>query len=107
MKKQLLVATLVAVAACGALMAADEKPAGTIEFLNSGNAGSTNLPFSEAVRAGDTLYLSGQIGLVPGSARLVPGGLQRGLHDLLPGGPLPGPQRTRHRRPGARRPGRG
>lgn len=32
-------------------------------------------PFSEAVRAGDFLFLSGQIGSVPGSADVVPGGI--------------------------------
>lgn len=37
-------------------------------------AGQT-LPFSEAVRAGDTLYLSGQIGARPGDPGPVPGGL--------------------------------
>ena len=36
----------------------------------------TDLPFSEAVRVGDTLYLSGQIGVMPGSLKLVPGGLK-------------------------------
>ena len=46
------------------------------EYLNSGKVFLTNLPFSEAVRVGDTLYLSGQIGIVPGTMKLVPGGLQ-------------------------------
>jgi 2-iminobutanoate/2-iminopropanoate deaminase len=32
-------------------------------------------PFSEAVRAGDMLYLSGQIGIAPGAAKPVPGGV--------------------------------
>jgi reactive intermediate/imine deaminase len=36
----------------------------------------SNLPFSEAVRVGDTLYLSGQIGIVPGTTQLLPGGLE-------------------------------
>lgn len=45
-------------------------------FLNS-KVGSTS-PFSEGVRVGNTLYLSGQIGTVPGSAKttLAPGGIQ-------------------------------
>jgi reactive intermediate/imine deaminase len=47
-----------------------------IEYLNSGKVLPAGLPFSEAVRVGDTLYLSGQIGLVPGSMQLVPGGIQ-------------------------------
>ena len=32
-------------------------------------------PFSSAVRAGDLLYLSGQIGVVPGTLELVEGGV--------------------------------
>ncbi|MEA1048949.1 RidA family protein [Lamprobacter modestohalophilus] len=33
-------------------------------------------PYSQAVRAGDTLYLSGQIPLVPGTGELVTGDIQ-------------------------------
>jgi 2-iminobutanoate/2-iminopropanoate deaminase len=33
------------------------------------------LPFSEAVRAGDFLFVSGQIGSAPGTAEPVPGGI--------------------------------
>ena len=33
------------------------------------------MPFSEAVRAGDTLYLAGQIGNLPGQRLLAPGGI--------------------------------
>ena len=47
-----------------------------IEFLNSGKVLPVELPFSEAVRVGDTLYLSGQIGIVPGTLELVPGGVE-------------------------------
>lgn len=47
-----------------------------VEFLNSGKVMPANLPFSEAVRVGDTLYLSGQIGLVPGTMKLAPGGIR-------------------------------
>lgn len=47
-----------------------------VEFLNSGKTLPTNLPFSEAVRVGNTLYLSGQIGIVPGSMKLVEGGIK-------------------------------
>jgi 2-iminobutanoate/2-iminopropanoate deaminase len=46
------------------------------EFLNSGKVLPATLPFSEAVRVGNTLYLSGQIGVVPGTMALVPGGMQ-------------------------------
>jgi 2-iminobutanoate/2-iminopropanoate deaminase len=47
----------------------------TVEFLNSGKILPATLPFSEAVRVGDLLFLSGQIGIRPGSMQLVPGGM--------------------------------
>jgi len=34
------------------------------------------LPFSEAVQLGDTLYVSGQIGILPGTLTLAPGGIK-------------------------------
>ena len=46
----------------------------SVQFLNSG--ARTTTPFSPAVRAGQVLYLSGQLGLVPGTAKLAPGGIQ-------------------------------
>ena len=45
------------------------------EFLNSKDSESLGLPFSEAVRVVDLLFLSGQIGNVPGKSELVPGGI--------------------------------
>lgn len=47
-----------------------------VEFLNSGKVLPAGLPFSEAVRVGDTLYLSGQLGLIPGRMQLVEGGIE-------------------------------
>ena len=35
-----------------------------------------NLPFSEAVKVGDKLYLSGAIGIVPGKSKVVDGGFK-------------------------------
>jgi 2-iminobutanoate/2-iminopropanoate deaminase len=47
-----------------------------MEFINSPAARTTKLPFSQAVRVGDVLYLSGSIGEVPGTLKLVPGGIE-------------------------------
>lgn len=47
-----------------------------IEFLTSPDTTSLNVPFSEAVRVGNTLYLSGNIGNIPGQKRLVEGGIK-------------------------------
>jgi 2-iminobutanoate/2-iminopropanoate deaminase len=51
-------------------------PADAVEYLNSGKVLPTNLPFSEAVRVGNMIYLSGQIGNMPGAMKLAPGGVQ-------------------------------
>lgn len=46
------------------------------QFLNSPRATELDRPFSEAVRAGDFLFLSGQIGDVPATGKLAEGGLE-------------------------------
>lgn len=55
-------------------VAADAPPGETIEILDSGRVLPPGLPFAEAVRVGDLLFLSGQIGIRPGTLELVPGG---------------------------------
>ncbi|BAY81301.1 hypothetical protein NIES267_07770 [Calothrix parasitica NIES-267] len=47
-----------------------------VEFLTSPDTTSLNVPFSEAVRVGNTLYLSGNIGNIPGKKQLVEGGIK-------------------------------
>ena len=47
-----------------------------MEFYTSADAKGAGLPFSQAVRVGDVLYLSGCLGNVPGKMALVPGGLE-------------------------------
>lgn len=46
-----------------------------IEYYSAGSV-ADDLPFSPAVRVGDIVFLSGQIGNVPGSIELVEGGLE-------------------------------
>jgi len=46
----------------------------SVEFLTSDS--SADLPFSEAVRVGDWLILSGQIGIDPETGALPPGGIK-------------------------------
>lgn len=45
-------------------------------YLTSETTASMNLPFSDAVRVGHLLFLSGQIGNLPGTTDLAPGGIQ-------------------------------
>ena len=52
-------------------------------FLNSPAARARGFPFSEAVRVGDTLYLSGQVGTRPGTSELVPGGIAAETRQTL------------------------
>lgn len=59
-----------------ALLAAGSAAADKPQFLNSQRAAQLDRPFSEAVRAGDFLYLSGQIGEDPATAKLAAGGIQ-------------------------------
>lgn len=47
-----------------------------MEFFTSPAAKAAKLPFSQAVRVGDVLYLSGALGNVPGTRELVPGGME-------------------------------
>jgi reactive intermediate/imine deaminase len=77
MMKKLLVAILF----CSTMVVAGG--ASEVEFLNSGKVVPTNMPFSEAVRVGDMLYLSGQLGVAPGTLKLVPGGLEAEAKQTL------------------------
>jgi 2-iminobutanoate/2-iminopropanoate deaminase len=74
MTSRIVTVALVALAVAQATPAAEPpKPA---QFLNSGKVFPKDLPFSEAVLTGNTLYLSGQLGVEPGTLKLVSGGFQ-------------------------------
>lgn len=47
-----------------------------MDFINSAQAKALKLPFSQAVRIGDVLYLSGALGNRPGTLELAPGGME-------------------------------
>ena len=69
-----LIMFMVIVSSMTAPLSADE--VASAEYLNSGEVFPPGLPLSEAVRVGDTLYLSGQVGIIPGTMNLAPGGLE-------------------------------
>ncbi len=71
---------VVAALAAGPVLAG---PSDTPEFLNSGKVVPPGLPFSEAVRVGRTVYLSGQIGVKPGTSELVEGGMEAEARQTL------------------------
>jgi 2-iminobutanoate/2-iminopropanoate deaminase len=57
--------------------------ASTPEFFPAPDPALRALPFSEAVAVGNTLYLSGQIGVAPGTLTLVPGGMEAEARQAL------------------------
>jgi len=65
---------LAALFACGCEVHVHEDT--EVEYLQAPGTEDMNLPFSSAVRVGDLLFLSGSIGLVPGTRDLADGGIQ-------------------------------
>ena len=58
------------------LMVAMAGSGSAAEYLVSEKTRSLNLPFSDAVRVGNMLYLSGQLGNIPGTTELAAGGIK-------------------------------
>lgn len=54
-----------------------------MQFITSEAFKTAKLPFSQAVRVGDVLYLSGALGNIPGKTELVPGGIQAETHQTM------------------------
>ncbi len=76
----LLMLTCSAMLHVSSAMATKAEP---IQYLNSGKILPTGLPFSEAVRVDNTLYLSGQIGILPGTTTLIAGGIKAESQQTL------------------------
>jgi len=55
----------------------------TAEFLSTPEQEAMGFPFSEAVRVGHMLYLSGQVGNIPGTTQLAGGGIQGETRQIL------------------------
>lgn len=70
MNTAIVLLTCACLAATGAVTAAETE----VEYY--GEDSERPLPFSDAVRVGDMLYLSGKIGNVPGTLQLAEGGIQ-------------------------------
>ena len=85
-----LVSVIGGVALQLACVSASESPAPAAKgaatapvFLTTPGTESLALPFSEAVRVGDLLFVSGQIGNLPGCLDLAPGGIQAETRQAL------------------------
>lgn len=55
---------------------ADSHKKPVVEYLKAPGTEDMDLPFSAAVRVGNLMFLSGQLGLVPGTRDLAEGGIQ-------------------------------
>jgi reactive intermediate/imine deaminase len=54
-----------------------------LEFKNSTDGKAAKLPFSQSVRVGDVVYLSGALGNVPGTQTLASGGLEGEVRQMM------------------------
>ena len=54
-----------------------------VQYLTSENTLRAGLPFSDAVKAGNFIFLSGQVGTDPSSSKLVAGGIEPETHQIF------------------------
>ena len=69
--------------AFAALAAVSTASAADIEYFARPVTSGPALPFSEAVQVGDMLFLSGTVGVEPGTVNLVPGGIGPEAHRVM------------------------
>ena len=73
---------LILAVSAGLFAISTQVSASSIEFLNSKPA-NPKLPFSEAVKVDNTLYLSGQIAINPKTGKLATGGVTGEAEQIL------------------------
>jgi 2-iminobutanoate/2-iminopropanoate deaminase len=56
---------------------------GHVSYLVSKETSAQNMPFSDAVRVGNMIYLSGQLGVNPADFKLVEGGIEAETHQIF------------------------
>lgn len=76
LRRSSILAVLLATAACETTGTPQAPPAPDVAYLSPPAMKALNLPFSDAVRVGNLLFLSGKIGNVPGTMNLAPGGIR-------------------------------
>lgn len=79
MKSFLMLVVVVLLAGCEAEVTASPD----VAYLQAPGTEDMDLPFSSAVRVDNMLYLSGSIGLVPGTRQLAEGGIQGETRQAL------------------------
>ena len=56
---------------------------GHVTHLNSPETKAQNMPFSDGVRVGNMIYLSGQLGVTPADFKLVEGGIEAETNQMF------------------------
>ena len=79
MKTKLALLGAFLLAACDA----PQKAPAEVEYIQAPGAEELSLPFSTAVRVDNTLYLSGNIGNLPGTLSLAEGGIQGETRQVM------------------------
>lgn len=88
MKKLTIILAVLALAGCAVSVDSNNKAKETpnssdVEWLNPPGTDTTNRPYSTAVRVDNMLYLSGALGIVPGTRALAEGGIQGETRQTL------------------------
>lgn len=78
--KSLSLTTLVLIAT---LLACSPKEKTEVTHYLSEEMAPLNLPFSDAVIVDNMMYLSGQVGTLPGKLELAPGGIEAEAHQTM------------------------
>lgn len=88
MKRLITILAVLSLAGCAVSVGSGSK--GTepqkstdVEWLNPPGTDTTNRPYSTAVRVDNMLYLSGALGIVPGTRALAEGGIQAETRQTL------------------------
>ena len=77
----LLAASLAALSLAGCEIKIEQEA--DVEYLKAPGTEDMDLPFSTAVRVDNTIYLSGALGIVPGTRELAEGGIQAETRQTL------------------------
>ena len=76
-----ILGVLMLTSSCGTPPPVEEGP--VIRFVGRPGVEPGTLPFSEAVQVGDLLFLSGQLGFVPGTRELATGGIDGETRQVM------------------------
>ena len=88
MKRLTLILAVLSLASCAVSVGSNNKAKETadspdLEWLNPPGTDTTSRPYSTAVRVDNMLYLSGALGIVPGTRALAEGGIQAETRQTL------------------------